>query len=262
MAKIKHIKTPEEIAYLATFGKELSNLLKRLKLSQIEFGIILNVHKNSVNKWVKGINYPQPLILKKIIEYFLTNPKIKDFNPYTLLLAGSYNKYKSSKYDFIINELKNNFENEKLELKNQLETKYNSKIDKMKATNKKLSNENWRIREVLDLEQKYYTKLDKLNIEKENYKQQIQVEVKAQEIEKINKEILNKLKWFPDRLVNKILDNRDISNFLNNISVKERIIYQDVRDRFANLLSEKICYEMYYILKGIYNPDTNCDNNE
>ena len=112
MAKIKHIKTPEEISYLAAFGKELNNLLKQVKLSQIEFGRILNVHKNSVNKWVKGINYPQPLLLKKIIEFFLTNPKIKNFNPHTLLLAGSYNKYKSSKYDLLINELKINFEKE------------------------------------------------------------------------------------------------------------------------------------------------------
>lgn len=259
MAKIKHIKTPEEIAYLAAFGKELNNLLKRLKLSQIEFGRILNVHKNSVNKWVKGINYPQPLLLKKIIEFFLTNPKIKDFNPYTLLLAGSYNKYKSSKYDLLINELKINFEKE-IEIKlSKNDEIWNKKYTILENRHKNTVENNISLSKANDeYNNRYDAKKDYLKLKKELENERLNF--LNQEREKYALRLVKKLGMVPSETAKQILKETELKNFINTLrlvndddSINEN--YEEFYKNLIEVISNTISLKITNFIKLIYNPN-------
>ena len=266
MAKTEHIKAPEEIAYLTAFGKELNNLLKRVGLSQVEFGRILGVHKNSVNKWVKGANYPQPLLLKKIIEYFLTNPKIKDFNPYTLLLAGSYNKYKSSKYDSIINELKTNFEQElktKLQENDEiwnkkytiLEARHNITVD----NNEKLSKKNYEFEQRKNERKDYFKLKSELETERINFLNQKR--------EKYALHLVKRLGMVPESTAKQILREPELNTFIKKLkfanddgSINQS--YQEFYDDLIEVISNEVSKKIVDFIKLIYNPTTTDEINE
>lgn len=85
MGKTKKIKSPEELNYQLYFGEQLKRLLKKVGVTQLEFAQELNISKNTVCQWIHGLAAPEPLLFRKVVQFFL-NCQIPDFNIYDLFM--------------------------------------------------------------------------------------------------------------------------------------------------------------------------------
>lgn len=242
-------KTDEEIK--KEFGVKLKLLLKQSNTSQVELVKNLGFNKTSVNNWVQGYDQPQFLQLRKIIIYLLKKIELQDFYPIQLLVPELTTNMSSKE------------EKEIIDFKNEIKEEYNKKCQEIELLRKEITN----LKSKLNQRRMYYEKkvkeLDRdkdtlckkrnnlyeeqaeFKKEKENYKK----EVREEEILKINIEKLVELKLFPNKLVERILDSRKISELINKISVSNEIIYDDVLKRLKDTIISAILNETHYYLR-------------
>ena len=90
MGKTKKIKSPEELNYQLYFGEQLKRLLKKVGVTQLEFAQELNISKNTVCQWIHGLAAPEPLLFRKVVQFFLSH-QIPDFNIYDLFMIDEPN---------------------------------------------------------------------------------------------------------------------------------------------------------------------------
>ncbi len=255
MGKCVKEKTPEEIDYQKSFGVQLKELLKTVGVTQLEFSQTLKIHKNTISQWVTGKTFPEPLLFKKIITFFLENPKSKDFDIYNLLMIKN-SQTQQSEFENIIKTLKKNCENRIVE--NERES----------SSIKKLENENTQLKQKIkelkiDLQSQiqlidkyersatYKIDYEKLKNELEQEKITYKEKVWESELFNLYDKLLSKVSWYPKNLIANILNKQELSNLINKYSVTQYEIYEDIVDDIKKYLTKYIPIEMYQYLKKL-----------
>lgn len=255
MGKCVKEKTPEEIDYQKSFGNQLKELLKTIGVTQLEFSQTLKIHKNTVCQWVTGKSFPEPLLFKKIITFFLENPKSNDFDIYNLLMIKN-SQTQHSEFESIIKTLKKNCENSLIE--NERES---SSIKKLEKENTQLKQ---KIRELkIDLqsqtqlinkyERSIASKVDYERLKKELEQEKTTYKEKVWENELYNLyiKLLEKVSWYPKNLITNILNKKEFSDLMNKYSTTQNEYYNDIVDDIKKYLMKHIPYEMYLYLKEL-----------
>ena len=107
-------------------------------------------------------------------------------------------------------------------------------------------------REKVDLTRRNLnSQINDIKKEKENYRKK----VRKEEIDKIDHDTINKNSWFPDKLVEKILKSRIMSELINKISLSENIIYEEILEEIEDNIISAIKTQWHNYLRDIDLPD-------
>lgn len=235
------------------FGNKLKDLLKQANITQIQMANDLGYGKTSVNNWVKGYDQPQFLQLRKIILYLLEKIELNDFYPIQLLVPD-FPTDKSSLTEIKISENKKNIQEqykkkcqENEALKNEILKLKQSKNQSKIYYGKKLKDLDQE-REKVDLTRRNLnSQINDIKKEKENYREK----VRKEEIDKIDYGTINKNSWFPEKLIEKILKSKIISDLINKISLSENIIYEEILEEIEDNIISAIKTQWYYYSRDI-----------
>lgn len=255
MGKNKKEKTPEEIDYQKSFGNQLKELLKTAGITQLEFSQTLKIHKNTVCQWVAGKSFPEPLLFKKIITFFLENPKSKDFDIYNLLMIKN-SQTQHLEFESIIETLKRNCENRIIE--NERES---SSIKRLKNENTQLKQKIKELKKDLQSQSQLIDKYERSStykIDYEKLKKELEQEkitykekVWESELFYLYDKLLSKVSWYPKNLITNILNKKEFSDLINKYSINKCEIYEGIVDDIKQYLTKHIPYEMYQYLKEL-----------
>lgn len=248
MGRNKTSQTDKQV--IMNFSKELKRLLKKAHISQIQMKRDLNLGKTSINNWATGKAQPQLVNLRAIILYLMSKIELKDFYPIQLLVP-EFDFDESSPNEIRVNEIKNDIQSEYNKKCQEIEQLKEQINDLKSKINQRRMYYDEKINDLDEEKERLNTQRKILEEEKKSYKEKIRFE----EIKKIDNDILKNIGWFPDKLVEKILSSRIISNLINKISISESIIYEDILEQLKSSIVVAVRYQIYNYLRGIEEDD-------